>query len=626
MVSWPSVSPPEPATDDALQSPHTSGLHPRLQFGKYQLHRRLARGGMGEVYLARLVGELGFEKQLVIKTILPELAEKPRFIELFAAEAKTAVALSHGNIVPTYELGRAADTFYIAMGYVDGPSLAQLLDAEAASGAGPNIPAAMHVIRGVLAGLAYAHLEAPGRPAVVHRDITPRNVLIDRSGQVRIVDFGIAAPAQRQVGVRAGSTGYVSPEQARGDVADPRADVFSVGCLLYELCTHTRAFPKEAVWVMPELSAVPDALREPLRHAMAIDPDARPTDAAAMASELRPAFAALAGHFDDAALAGYLRERFPDGWSNEVPADSEDGEAQPLQAPSETYATRLTAITGLDPSAGLDSSGPSGDDMAASDSSVVAATPANLRTSSTTAPRSARVSASLLIVGALGIGVAAFSVGRCPSVETTQPAVGQPRLVDAEAPPSDPEIRARAPEGRDPPRDASDPASALASGSDVAPTPPSTGSAELRRHALDVRPAAAAVTVDGTRLPGTAPFELTLPTDGRVRVVISHRGYRTQTLTLSSKDTELPTSIKLEPETPRDPGQIQVSAPSVPWAEVRVDGKKVGNTPTRKLPVSSGRHRVEVRCIPDACPSERVLYRKLVTIEPGKTTRIEAGR
>ena len=122
------------------------------EFGKYRLTRRLARGGMGEVYLARIVGELGFEKVLVIKTILPELAEKPRFIEMFAAEAKTAVALSHGNIVPAYELGRAADTFYIAMGYVDGPSVAQLLEVADGKGLEPDVAAALHIMRGCSRG------------------------------------------------------------------------------------------------------------------------------------------------------------------------------------------------------------------------------------------------------------------------------------------------------------------------------------------------------------------------------------------------------------------------------------------------------------------------------------------
>ena len=124
----------------ASEAADSQKLEAPLQFGKYRLSRLLARGGMGEVYLARLVGELGFEKRLVIKTILPEHASKPRFIELFAAEAKTAVALSHGNIVPTYELGRSDDTFYIVMGYVDGPSVAQMLAACRHAGASASTP------------------------------------------------------------------------------------------------------------------------------------------------------------------------------------------------------------------------------------------------------------------------------------------------------------------------------------------------------------------------------------------------------------------------------------------------------------------------------------------------------
>src|SRR5690606_12993889 len=133
--------------------------------------------------------------------------------------------------------GRAEDTLYIVMGYVDGPSVAQLLATHRRRGHPPPLAVALSIVRGVLAGLAYAHTEEPGRPAVVHRDITPRNVMVDRSGQVRIVDFGIALPAHAAAGVRAGSTGYVAPEQVRAEAVDPRADVFSTACLLYELLT-----------------------------------------------------------------------------------------------------------------------------------------------------------------------------------------------------------------------------------------------------------------------------------------------------------------------------------------------------------------------------------------------------
>ncbi|HWB77613.1 MAG TPA: serine/threonine-protein kinase [Nannocystaceae bacterium] len=325
----------------------TSGEN-SLSFGKYRLTRLLARGGMGEVYLARLVGELGFEKRLVIKTILPHLAAKPRFVEMFAAEAKTAVALSHGNIVPIYELGRTGDIFYIVMGHVDGPSVATLLDAYRDQERAPEIGLALHIVRGVLTGLAYAHTPEPGRAAVVHRDITPRNVLVDRSGQVRIVDFGIAAPADAQVDMRGGSTGFVAPEQLRGDAVDPRADVFSTACLLYELVTLERAFPKDGVWMTPDMRDVPEDLRAPLSEALSIDPKDRPSDAHAFLDRLGPAMARHAAMFGDPQLAAHLRALFPDGWeSHSQPAVAgAAGKQRDRKRPAtHTFATRLTLLT-----------------------------------------------------------------------------------------------------------------------------------------------------------------------------------------------------------------------------------------------------------------------------------------
>ena len=155
------------------------------RIGKYELLRLIARGGMGEFHLARLPGELGFEKRLVIKTIRADLATDPRFVEMFAAEAKTAVALSHPNIAPIYELGRADDgTLYTAMGWVDGPSLDALVQRLRALDRTLELGAALFIVRELLDGLAHAHSRDRDRPPVVHRDITPRNVLVDRSGRV----------------------------------------------------------------------------------------------------------------------------------------------------------------------------------------------------------------------------------------------------------------------------------------------------------------------------------------------------------------------------------------------------------------------------------------------------------
>ncbi len=594
------------------------------QFGNYILKRRLARGGMGEVYLARLVGELGFEKQLVIKTILPELAEKPRFIEMFAAEAKTAVALTHGNIVPAYELGRASDTFYIAMGYVDGPSVAQLLEAAQAAGDPPDLSVALHVIRGVLTGLAYAHREEPGRPAVVHRDITPRNVLIDRSGQVRIVDFGISAPARREVGIRAGSVGYVSPEQARGEAADPRADVFSVGCLLYELCTHTRAFPKEDVWVPPELEDLPESVREPLRRAMKVDPNARFRDASEMKEALRAAFTEFASTFDDAALANTLGDMFPRGWDRVCGEDSNDQGRAVLAGPSETYATRLTAVTGIEGGLALDRvlapDSPDPTDPAYTPTEpAVAANRSGARSAEPYAVgRRGRVSTVALLLGALAIGLAAFWIGRT-NLGSDDDAASKPTL---------PPIVAQAGATQDPPAAAQTPPPPAPLPFEPAPPKPVLMPVQ---HELTVEPADAQIEVDGEPLASGPPYVIALPDEEPLQVRIWAKGHVPKTLTLSRAsldDPARPSVVRLVPKPlpkPRDPGELRVLAPSVDWAEVLVDGKKVGNTPTRRISLPSGRHKVEVRCVPDACTPGRTLYRQSITVEPGRVTRIDAG-
>jgi eukaryotic-like serine/threonine-protein kinase len=602
------------ATDGPTKGDETGTTPP--EFGKYRLHRRLARGGMGEVYLASLMGELGFEKRLVIKTILPRFASQPRFIELFAAEAKTAVALSHGNIVPIYELGRAGDTFYIVMGYVDGPSVAELLVRYRETGRAPDLESALHVIRGVLTGLAYAHTEEPGRPAVVHRDITPRNVLIDRSGQVRIVDFGIALPAHVQVDLRAGSTGYVAPEQARAEAADPAADVFSAGCLLYELLTHEAAFPREGVWTKPDLSSVPEAVRAPLERALSIDPQSRPRDAGEFLEALAPAFARHATTFGDALLAGHLRSVFPDGWSHDATDDGDDGIAPPGRKASktQTFATRLTAVTSVNVDVEGPKSRPATDPEAVLDGAASApeasgaGRPAALASVSTSGLRPAaldgarRSSLTGLLIGATTAAVVLlFALPRLNVGATPETDPGAPAPMPAEA-----ELAAIEPTPRPDPAPESLPAE---------PT--------QHRHLLHVEPPDAEIVIDGQPRSGTSPHAITIDGDDVVSITVRKPGFEPHSIELRS-DTPIPDVVRLEKLRPKGNGFLRVTAPGVPWAEVVVDGRRRGSTPTRALALPAGNHRVKVRCIPDACPAERLLFDKTVKIEPDTTTDVTA--
>ena len=161
------------------------------RFGKYTLVAKLATGGMAEIYLAKLVGPGGFEKQLVIKQIHPRLSGQRHFVDLFVAEAKILVTLAHGNVVPVYELGVIDDTYFIAMEYIDGPTLYRLTErmAERDARMEPNVAA--WITARILEGLDYAHRKGDG---VIHRDLSPRNVMLSRDGEVKLVDFGIAVP------------------------------------------------------------------------------------------------------------------------------------------------------------------------------------------------------------------------------------------------------------------------------------------------------------------------------------------------------------------------------------------------------------------------------------------------
>ncbi len=586
-----------PSSDDSRTDLLTSS-ETSLSFGKYRLTRLLARGGMGEVYLARLVGELGFEKRLVIKTILPELAAKPRFVEMFAAEAKTADALAHGNSVPIYELGRAGETFYSVMGHVDGPSLATVLDRCRQEDRALELGAALHILRGVLAGLAYAHTPEPGRPAVVHRDITPRNVLVDRSGQVRIVDFGIAAPADAEVDMRGGSTGYAAPEQMRGGTVDPRADVFSAACLLYELVTLERAFPKEGVWTPPPLDVLPSELREPMAEALALESDRRPADAGALLARLGPALARHAASYGDQQLAAQLRALFPGGWdtgSQPAIAGTTAGAKKPDRAKpqTQTFATRLTVVTRAVP---IESAAP-----------APAPTPA---------PRRWLPMAALGGAVAAAVGWVALSPARAPADgtaavqppaaigESTPAATASPH--PSPAPPRAEPSPSRSPDPSTPPAESMPPDASMP--------------AATQTVALAVVPEDAIVTVDGVAVADKAA--IAIPSVGAT-VVVKKPGYASRSFRVDAANP-LPRSVTLRANKPAGEGTLQVFASGVAWAEVAVDGRKLERpTPIKKLVLPEGQHRVVVTCT-DACPSRQVLLQRTVTIRAGETLKLTA--
>ena len=274
--------------------------HAPVVYGKYQLLELLARGGMAEVFKAKSHGVEGFEKVLVIKRILPELSSNPDFVEMFINEAKIAVTLSHANVVQVFDLGRADETYFIAMEYVAGSDLATVLRRARKYGKPLPLELAVYLISEVAKGLDYAHRrrDADLQPLnIVHRDVSPQNVLISYEGEVKLTDFGIAkargsVEEGTAAGVLKGKYAYMAPEQARGRSVDARTDLFALGVVLYECLAGRSPFLASSTYETlqrvregeaPPLSevvpSVPEELSAIVARAMSPDSAQRHEDA-----------------------------------------------------------------------------------------------------------------------------------------------------------------------------------------------------------------------------------------------------------------------------------------------------------------------------------------------------------
>jgi serine/threonine-protein kinase len=261
--------------------------------GRYTLVRRLAVGGMAELYLAHQRGAAGFAKLVALKRILPHLAENPTFTRMFLDEARLAAGLDHPNLAHVLDFGEDRGEHFLTMEYVHGRNLLQLL--RAANGAALPLSTALTIIRDVARGLHDLHEQHDprGRPmGLVHRDVSPSNVLVSFDGKVKLSDFGLAKAMELTTGTRSGAfkgkLGHSSPEQARGEEMDRRSDVFCLGILVYEVTTGALAFsgPNEfavlgkvarGVYVPPGeiVAGYPEALAAIVDKALCLNVDRR---------------------------------------------------------------------------------------------------------------------------------------------------------------------------------------------------------------------------------------------------------------------------------------------------------------------------------------------------------------
>jgi serine/threonine protein kinase len=260
---------------------------------RYVVLEYLAEGGMGAIYKGKKLGAGGFEKEVVLKQLLPEYTQQAEFIDLFLREARLTATLDHANIVHTIDLVRAGDEYFMVMEYVRGGDLRTLLKRAKRRKKRVHAAAALFLARELLSALAYAHqkLGLDGRPlGLIHRDVSPSNILVSGAGEVKLTDFGIAkATTHHSVFYRVkGKVGYMSPEQARNQELDPRSDLYSVAVVLYEMLTGERLLVSAGLTVTPEQvyaqpvpvvstknDALPRELDAIMVQALAVDPAKR---------------------------------------------------------------------------------------------------------------------------------------------------------------------------------------------------------------------------------------------------------------------------------------------------------------------------------------------------------------
>lgn len=289
-----------------MTHPTHSRLRVPASLGKYRLHERIGAGGMAEVFRATLPGVGGFERDVAIKRMRPAVAMDPELVELFKAEARLAGRIHHKNVIQVIELGQASPgELYIVMEYVRGTDLRKVH--EHCARAGRSIPCwlALHVVAEILDGLEHVHtmVDSAGRPGqLVHCDVTPENILIGRTGDIKLADFGVAVEQARGGGggdKAKGKLPYMSPEQLMEQALDPRTDVFAAGVVLWESLTGRRLFPgRTPSEVMAQVcasprappsrfcSSVPSDLDRIVLSALAADPARRPQSAGAFRRQL----------------------------------------------------------------------------------------------------------------------------------------------------------------------------------------------------------------------------------------------------------------------------------------------------------------------------------------------------
>ena len=313
---------------------------PGRTLGRYILDRKLATGGMAEIWVAHQDGPAGFQKDVVLKKILPHLAEDQKFIDMFLDEARLAAQLTHPNIVQIFDLGEADGEHFIAMEFIDGRDMQAIIDRTITVGQEFSPAIAARIVADACTALDYAHnfTDREGTHVqLVHRDVSPQNILVSKDGIVKLVDFGVAKAAtsthKTQTGAVKGKLSYMSPEQISGKLVDARSDIFALGIVLYELVTGRRPFGHESELLaitailneQPQrpgefIGSLPDELEQIIFRALEKDAADRFQSASEMQIALEQALRNMGAILTAREVRSYLEDLFSETPTGTIPA------------------------------------------------------------------------------------------------------------------------------------------------------------------------------------------------------------------------------------------------------------------------------------------------------------------
>ncbi|HEY3446154.1 MAG TPA: protein kinase [Myxococcales bacterium] len=576
---------------------------------KYEIVKRLAVGGMGEIFLARQRGFAGFDRLAIVKTLLPDLADQEGFIDQFLDEARVAATLNHPNIVCIYEVGLWEGLHYIAMEYINGESIARIKAAARKLNKGIPMPIAVRIVHDAALGLDYAHhaKDPEGRLLnVVHRDVTPHNIMVSTSGVTKVVDFGVARASNRSTrtttGTIKGKVPYMPPEQLSNGELDGRTDQWALGVVLWEMLTGERLFKADT-----DVAAIQHILHGPIHPPSKVAPSVPPELDAVVMRMLSRKITARFGRLQDVAaqLRSYLESVSRQSSETEVSAfvtkiagSGIDERVQDLTPVSQNY---LVSMKG----SGTGSHG----------SSAVKAAPAR---------KSGALVGALVGVALLGLVGGGAAILR-PWEQKVDPAavpVADPNPVKP--------VKPKLPDPEPDPIPKPD--------KNPQPDPDPTV------LVLSSDPAGAKV-YSGERLLGLTPLRIsTLSPETDYQLVVEKPGYEPGIVPVrlekgATKELAVPLAKKAA-ATPRPnpqpnpnvrqpgpgPGQATpassedgyLTLKTVPWTQVTIGGAPYGVTPVFKIKLAPGKHSVTL-----VNEAAGIKEQRVVEIKPGELTKAE---